>query len=289
MTGRRAVRGAAHGILTALAPGAAARWATDVFSDTRALGLRPDNVLPLGAQRFAVDGSPDVTGGYVWGEPGDGSPTALLVHGWASDSSSMHSFVGPLRGLGFTVAAFDAPAHGVWPGSQATMTQYSRAVAAVLESLGGARVVVAHSLGAVAAVSGLALRGEEPEALVLVAPTHTLSGVLDRWDGAGMRIGPGTRERVYAELHRRNGVPVSHWDAVARGASLRCPVLAVHDPADTWVPYADAEAIARALPGARLETVHGVGHIGILSDPGVQALITGFVAERAAVTPLTEK
>ncbi|MFI7013398.1 alpha/beta fold hydrolase [Streptomyces sp. NPDC050164] len=282
MTGRRAVRRVVHGALSAIAPGAAARWATDVFSDTRRLGLRPDNVLPLGARRFAVDGSPDISGGYVWGEPGDGRPTALLVHGWASDSSSMHSFVGPMRHLGFTVAAFDAPAHGVWPGSQATMTQYSGAVAAVLGTLGNVSVIIAHSLGSIAAISGAALRGAELDALVVIAPTCTLSGVLDRWDGAGLRLGPDTVRRVYAELHRRNGVPVSHWDAVARGEGLDCPVLAVHDPADAVVPYSDAEVIARELPGARLEAAPDVGHIGILSSPRVQAGVSAFVAGHTA-------
>ena len=46
-----------------------------------------------------------------------GSPR-LLVHGWASDSSSMHSLVPPLREIGFTVATFDAPAHGVHQGAR---------------------------------------------------------------------------------------------------------------------------------------------------------------------------
>jgi pimeloyl-ACP methyl ester carboxylesterase len=278
-------------VLSALAPGAAARWATDVFSDTRKLGLRPDNVLPLGARRFAVNGSPDITGGYVWGDLSEGTPIALLVHGWASDSSSMHSFIGPLRKLGFCVAAFDAPAHGVWPGSQATMTQYSRAVEAVLGALGGVRVIVAHSLGSIAAISGLALRGAGLDALVLVAPTCTLGGVLDRWDGAGLGVGPDSVRRIYEELHQRNGVPVSHWDAVVRGADLRCPIMVVHDPADTWVSYSDAEAIARGLPGVRLETVHGVGHIGILSSPKVQDVVSLFVADHTAstITPATER
>ncbi|MFE3626860.1 alpha/beta fold hydrolase [Streptomyces goshikiensis] len=279
MTGRRAVRRAAHSALSLIAPGAGARWATDAFSDTRRLGRKPDNVLPLGARRFEVHGSPDISGGYLWGDPADGAPIALLVHGWATDSSSMHSFVEPMRRLGYTVAAFDAPAHGVWDGSQATMTQYTRAVAAVLDSLEGrVRVIVTHSLGTIASLSGLALRGADLDAMVLLAPACTLGGVLDRWDGAGMRVPAGTVQRVYDELHRRNGVPVSHWDAVRRGAGLSWPVLSLHDPADDWVPYADSETIARELPGVRLVPAPGVGHIGILSSREVSATVTAFVS-----------
>lgn len=272
-----AVRRLAHAAVTAVAPGVGGRWATDAFSRTRTYAGRPDDVLPLGARPFAVRGDPAVRGGYLWGT-GDG-PVALLVHGWGADSSSMHPLVPGLRGLGFTVAAFDAPAHGVHPGDRATMTQYAAAVAAVLRSLGTVRVVVAHSLGSIAAVSGAAATGTELACLAVLAPTCTLSGVLERWAPADLRVTRPVVERVYRELHARNGVPVSHWDVRSRGAGVGCPVLAVHDPRDPVVPYADAEAIAAALPDVRLVPVPGRGHLGVLLAPEARAAVTAFVAE----------
>jgi pimeloyl-ACP methyl ester carboxylesterase len=261
----------------ALAPGFGGRWATDVFSDTRAFGGRPDDVLPLGAREFAVAGNPDVRGGYLWGD-GD-APVALLVHGWGADSSSMHSLVPPLRELGLAVAAFDAPAHGVNPGRTATMTQYTAAVAAVLRTLGEVRVIVAHSLGSIAAVSGVALAGADIDCLALLAPTCTLSGVLERWAPADMLATRPVVARVYQVLHERNGVPVSHWDVRARGAGIGCPVLAVHDPGDRVVPYGDAEDIAAALPDVRLVPAPGRGHMGILLAAEVKAEVAAFVGE----------
>ncbi|SCF81301.1 hypothetical protein GA0115258_11341, partial [Streptomyces sp. LamerLS-31b] len=50
----RWLRRHAHRTAGALAPRLAARWATDVFSSTRTYGLRPDDVLPLGAVPFTV-------------------------------------------------------------------------------------------------------------------------------------------------------------------------------------------------------------------------------------------
>ncbi len=278
-----ALRRAAHAAVGAVLPGVGGRWATDVFSRTRALGGRPDNVLPLGARRFAVEGNPDVRGGYLWGD--DDGPTALLVHGWGADSSSMYSLIAPLRQLGYRVAAFDAPAHGVHEGTRATMTQYTTAVGAVLDSLGGARVVLAHSLGSIAAVGAVAARPRRSvDCLALVAPTCTLTAVLEGWARDELRLSRAVVDRVYAELHRRNGVPVGHWDVVGLGRGLDCPVLALHDPDDPVVPFREAEAIAAGLPGVRLEKAPGRGHMGILMSPEAKSAVSAFVAEHGTRT-----
>lgn len=275
-----AVRRLGYATLGVLAPERTGRHATDVFSTTRALGVYPDDAMPLGARRFRVHGDPDVREGFLWGEEG---PVALLVHGWGTDSSSMHGLVRPLRALGYRVAAFDAPAHGACEGSQATMTQFTRSVGAVLDTLGDVRVVVAHSLGSIAAVGAAAERpATSIDCLALIAPTCTLTGVLERWSRGDLRLRRPTVERIYQELHRRNGVPVSHWDVVGLGRDLRLPVLAIHDPEDDVVPFTEAEAIADGLGDVRLERAPGHGHIRILMAPAVREMITGFVSQHAS-------
>lgn len=271
-----------HAALGRVAPGLAGRIATDVFSSTRTIGTHPDDVLPLGARRFEVP-DPDVRGGYLWGEEG---PSALLVHGWATDSSRMHSLVAPLRALGYRVAAFDAPGHGVAEGTQATMTQFERATGAVVDALGDVRVIVAHSLGSLAALSVAARRPELPvECLVLISPPCTLPGVLERWARSELRLRRPIVERIYTELHRRNGMPLAHWDAIGLGGDLTCPVLVIHDPADDVVPYGDAEAIVAGLRNARLEAASGCGHFKILTAPAVKDLIGTFASRHAKGGP----
>nr|WP_308801135.1 alpha/beta fold hydrolase [Streptomyces polyasparticus] len=268
----------AYAVTGALTPGAAGRRATDAFSTTRAFGIHPADLPPLGARPFPVPGAPRVREGYLWGD--EELPTALLVHGWGADSSSMHSLIGPLRELGYRVAAFDAPGHGVSAGTQATMTEYTQAVGAVLDTLGPVRAVVAHSLGSIVTAAALAARPElRIDSLTLVAPTRTLSGVLDRW--AAGRLPARTAGLIRAELHRRNGVPVTHWDVLAHGRALTAPVLVVADPRDPVVPFAEAEAIAAGLPGARLRSVPDSGHLGILMSPVTKETTAAFVAEHA--------
>jgi pimeloyl-ACP methyl ester carboxylesterase len=265
----------------ALAPRPAGQRATNLFSTTRALGIRPADVVPLGARRFTTD-DPDVRGGYLWDADGDG-PIALLVHGWGIDSSSMYPLVAPLRALGYRVAAFDAPGHGVWTGSQATMTQFTRATGAVMDALGDVRVVVAHSLGSIAATGAIAARRRAGVAcLSLIAPTCTLTGVLERWSASELRLRRSIVDGVYTELHHRNGVPVSHWDVVGLGADLDLPVLAIHDPQDEVVPFSDAQAIEAGLHDVRLVTASGEGHYGILMAAAVQETVAAFVTRHTA-------
>jgi pimeloyl-ACP methyl ester carboxylesterase len=268
-----------HAMVAAVAPAAAGRWATDAFSRTRALGVYPDNVLPLGATAFEVTGNPDVQRGYLWGT---GGPVALLVHGWGADSSSMYSLIPTLRALGYTVAAFDAPGHGICAGNQATMTQYTDAATAVLRTLGGVRVVIAHSLGSIAAVGALGRVGtDDLDCLALVAPTCTLGGVLERWRPAGFSVSRPVVERIYRELHRRNGVPVTHWDISTLGAGFDRPVLVIHDPDDPVVPFGEAELVAAALRDCRLVAADGGGHAAILMSPQLKRLLTEFIGEHA--------
>lgn len=254
------------------------RRATDVFSSTRTFGLHPLDVLPLGARPFAIPDD-EVSGGYLWGVAG--APTVLLLHGWGADSSSVHPLVLPLVALGCAVATFDAPGHGVWQGRVSTMSRYVGAATAAWRALPDVAAVVAHSLGsipAVAAAARVAEDGRRSRCVALVAPTCTLSGVLDRWRPVGFPVTEGLRAGIRAELHRRNGVPVSHWDIGTLGSNLDVPVLVLHDPADDVVPYTEAERVVAALPRASLVDLPEGGHMGVLLAPATRMQVARFVA-----------
>ncbi|GLU34686.1 alpha/beta hydrolase [Trinickia caryophylli] len=264
-------------VLSAVSPRAAARRATDVFGYTRGYRKKPPkDVTPLGARRFAIEGVDGVTHGHVWG---NAERTVLLVHGWGADSSTMFSFVPKLVKAGFRVAAFDAPAHGVSTGTVTTMTAFKNAVKGAIASLGGVHGIVAHSLGSIASTGALAELGPAaPSRLVLLAPPCTLPAVIDRWSNGFLQLSPSTMRAMYAELHRRNGVPPQHWDIGALGRGLAVEMLVMHSPADKIVPICEAENIVAALPDTTFERIDKVGHVRILSDAYVLERTTGFLS-----------
>lgn len=259
--------------LNLLAPPLAGRLATNFFLRTRSGGPR-DQHPPLGATSLKV-AVPGLGNAHVWGNEG---PWALLVHGWGADSSTLFSLAQCLKQAGYRAVTFDAPGHGTAPGKNlATMTDFSEAVRALAETLGKPSLVVAHSLGGIAAVSGL-VRETVPERLVLISTPCDLPVVLDRWSDF-LHVPFTLKQRMHGELLRRNGVPVDHWDLRERGRTLDCPVRVLHGGRDLLVPPDEADKVVRALPRATARVVPDLGHQRILMDERIQADILAFAAE----------
>lgn len=255
----------AHRIL----PRACGRVHTAMFVNTRERGSFPDDVCPLGARRVALTGVSRVAAAYLWGE---GDATVLALHGWGADSTAMAPVARAALAHGGSVVCFDAPGHGASPGSQATITEYARATAAVLQRFPAVHTIVAHSLGSLAAVS--AVTGAGPARVrnvVLLAPACSLSGVLDRW-AAQRRLPCAVVDGIHRELRARDGIPVSHWDirTMSLPPSVRLQIL--HDPADDVVPIDDAYRIAAAVNTGVGETRSG--HHGIVGSDEMRAALT---------------
>lgn len=68
-------------------------------------------------------------------------------------------------------------------------------------------------------------------------------------------------------------------DRTARLATIRTPTLVFHGAADPLIAVAGGRATARAIPGARLEVVDGMGHH---MPPGVWDRMVGAITANAA-------
>ena|ERR1700761_1238638 len=256
-----------------VAPRLAGRIHTAMFVNTRGLDRSPSDLCPLGARRIELTGVHRVASAYQWGS---GDPSVLATHGWGTDSTTMATVVDVAVAQGESVICFDAPGHGSSPGTQATIGEYVEAVSALLRRFPSIQTVVAHSLSAIAAVGAVArTQPGGVRALLLLAPACSLSGVLDRW-AAQQRLPVGVALLIAGELHRRDGVPVSHWDISTLGLDANMRVRVLHDPHDQSVPVADARQIA-AGGRAELIEVPGVGHHGILGSEQMRATLTSLL------------
>src|SRR2546426_767334 len=70
------------------------------------------------------------------------------------------------------------------------------------------------------------------------------------------------------------------FDLLRLAPSQTARTLVLHAPADREVPLADAQALAQAWPGARLEMLEGAGHTRALRHPDVISRAVGFVTDR---------
>jgi pimeloyl-ACP methyl ester carboxylesterase len=247
---------------------------TAMFVNTRSLDRSPSDMCPLAARRIEMTGVHRVASAYQWGSR---DPSVLALHGWGTDSTTMTAVVDVAVDQGESVLCFDAPGHGASRGSQATMIEYVEAVDAVLQRFPSIQTVVAHSLSAIAVVAALA-RSEASgvRSLLLLAPVCSLTGVLDRW-AVQRRLPTGVAALIAKELHRRDGVPVSHWDIRTLGIDATMQVCILHDPQDCSIPVSDALEIA-AGGRAHLVEVPGVGHHGVLRSEQMRAALSSLLA-----------
>lgn len=210
---------------------------------------------------------------WTWGH----GPRVVLLHGWSGRAGQFRRLARCLVASGFSVTAFDAPAHGRSPGFRSSLIHFSEALDAVVGRLGPVHAVVGHSLGGAALALSLS-RGLPTDHAVLI--------------GA-----PAVPQRFYRKLMQLLGVPESAWDAHCEAfarrfgiaweglegprllASRRLPILVVHDHQDREVPLSEGEALASA-PSARLLATRGLGHRRILHDRQVHEELVRFLGGR---------
>jgi len=210
---------------------------------------------------------------YSWVPPGPDAasrPTVLLAHGFGGSAAQLTAFVPELLTRGLRVVAFDQPAHGMSPGRSAHLVELARNISAVVRAF-DARSVIAHSLGATATMIAHA-RGLPLRRAALIAPPgnveHFATGFAD-FIGLPRAQLPQLLKEIEHELGL--GLPLLDVRNLVSLAGDLPPakVLVLHDPADAEVPYEHGRQLAHSWPGARLQTVTGLGHRRVLRDPAV--------------------
>lgn len=239
---------------------------------------------------------------FQWhGDVSTSAPPLILLHGLGSSSGDW-SLQLPAFTPAHRVLVVDLPGHGrsALPRGRLTIDGMANDVAVLLERLD---VPPAHVVGlSLGGCVGLALALRAPErvrSLVLVnafarlrpvgargavrmlkrvvllvtAPmplvaAHVARGLFpdpmqrELYDGAVVSLSRMSR-RAYAAACGA----LASFDTRTRLGSVRCPTLVVAGGRDTTVPLAAKEALARAIPGARLVTLDASGHATNVDQP----------------------
>jgi len=240
---------------------------------------REERCLSL-ARRSATPYARGTLPTFTWGR----GPRVLLVHGWGGHAGRLTPFVQPLLHAGFSVVAFDAPAHGRASGRRSGMPEFIAAIRAVARAHGPFEAAIGHSLGAAACALAL-YEGLDFRSLVLLAPPADPEKYSGRF--AKFFCLP---EHTHAAMKRRLMSRYRlEWEQlrVSRGpGASRARLLVFHDPRDWKVPFQDGEEIVASWPRAELVRASGVGHHRIVRDPEVIGRAVQFLAGAVAVLPV---
>jgi pimeloyl-ACP methyl ester carboxylesterase len=273
--------GALQSVSRAAAARLAERW---FFMPPRPAALSGGAHALLGAaRRFAVSVDGRNVVGWTWGAAG---PAVYLVHGWGSRGGRLSGFVEPLLDAGARVIAFDAPGHGASGRGLSSMPEFARALLAVAERHGPAQAIIGHSLGA-AATTLAAGWGLAAARFALLAPAGDPAAFVTTF-AAALGVRGDVLSRMRANSERRLRFSWTDLDICAVAARMTAPLLVVHDHEDTVVPFAEGASLAASWPGARLVPTSGLGHRGVVRDPGVIAQVVRFVTGGAIAAPRDE-
>lgn len=192
-----------------------------------------------------------------WRAPRAGRPSIVFFHGNGGSLAVAARETQGFAAEGYGVLLVEYRGYGGNPGhpSEEGFYRDGRAAMAFLASEGIAparTVIVGHSLG-----SGTASQMAQefaPAALILLAPFTSLPDV-----AAGAMPFVPARWLVSAR-----------FENVAKVPGLKLPVLIAHGTADSVVPFALGERLAKAAPRAAFRAIEGSDHM-ISLEPGVQA------------------
>jgi pimeloyl-ACP methyl ester carboxylesterase len=210
---------------------------------------------------------------WSWGD----GPTVLLHHGWGGSAAHMVRFVRPLVDAGFSVVAYDAPAHGASSGRITAAPEMARVISAVAARLGGLHAVVGHSIGGAATL--LAVRGGlSLERAVLLAPPSDLRGFVDVF-GEHLDLDPAVRDGMARRAASWFGIDWPQMDVEHWAGGMRPPLLVVHDRDDDVVPWAHGMRVRDAWERAEMLTTSGLRHRRTRREPQVIERAVQFLAE----------
>lgn len=258
-----------------LAPGWATRGALRLFFTPLPWKLAARRPLPAPwrVSRWSFEGAH--LAAHRRGDIPPGRPLVLLVHGWAGSAGQMRRLGDTLADQGFDPVLLDFPAHGASGGWRATLPQFARAIFAATARLGPLHGVVAHSLGALAALHASA-RGLPVQRLALIAPSAPPAQFIT-WFAGSFGLPERIAPRMRAQIERREGVPLEQYEPAWLGARIALPTLLLHDEGDRVAPFAASQRLAQAIPALRLDPRTGLGHRRILDDAGVAGAVAAHL------------
>lgn len=209
---------------------------------------------------------------YRWGV----GPAVLAVHGWAGRGTQFRKWIEPFCEAGFSVVAFDGPAHGQSEGRSTEIIEFASVIRTIYEKE-NAVAIVAHSFGGVASLFAMA-EGLKNEALVMVASPTIGDEVINTYLRAvngSQRVGELFKDFVF----KKTGKHFDDFSALRIIHRVPAPphLLVVYDTHDVEVTPLHARRLKEEFPAATLLETQDLGHNRILKDDEVIARAVTFV------------
>lgn len=210
---------------------------------------------------------------YIWGT---GNKTVLLLHGWAGSAVDFGAMVNMLVEEGYRVVSFDQPAHGFSEGKNTNLVQWIHIIRQFLR-LHDINIVIAHSLGGLAATIALAREQKKVSHHILIAPL--ISSIWAFEDAfRQLRIGEPVSTLVPQMVLKDYKEDVRTLDLPTHIGNVQAEqVLLIYDTTDAVISVPETERFLQEHPEVQACRITAEGHYRIIRDDEVLLRIKNFL------------
>lgn len=194
---------------------------------------------------------------YRWGQ---GSRTALFVHGWASHSFRWKNYIESLIENDYTVYAFDAPSHGMSQGRMLTLPMYSEIIHKIVLDIRSLQSIIGHSFGGYAIINWLNNHPQQKDfkAVIMAAPGEVEDFMTMYKEKLG--LSKHASHRIDKEFESRIQKKPADFSALLLAKDFSYPCLIIHDEGDCDTDYKYSEKLNQVWKGSQLHITQGLGH-----------------------------
>ena len=210
---------------------------------------------------------------YQWGT----GPAILLVHGWGGRGSQLSAFIPSLINMGYSVIAFDGPAHGNSSGKRCDMFDFASVIHAIAKEH-SLHSIISHSFGSACTLLALSQFQINISKLILIGCPDSAIWVTEAF-GKTLSISSKTISGMRKKLENQYGNKWTWEDLslVKLISQVVRPILLVHDLDDLEIPYQQALELKKANSLCEIFTSMGQGHRRILRSENTINKIISFI------------
>lgn len=206
---------------------------------------------------------------------GNSDKKVLLIHGWSGRGTQLFKIADLLLEHGFSTVSFDAPAHGLSPGTETMMSEFVICVRILNEKYGPFEFGIGHSLGGMTLLNAVN-RGVPFRKAICIGSGNSIYDIMKEFVEK-LEMKPVIAQMMKAHYDKEFGVDLEIFSSYNVAKNIDIPVLIIHDADDDEVSVKCAYAVNNKLKNGELMITKGLGHRKILGDKKVLEKITTFI------------